>query len=121
MNACRFSLLSLAGFYCVHFNAGGGWSYTNPKDSPGKWPRLFPAMCAGYAQSPIDIVPSDAVPLPKGFGFKIKLSAGPKYNLKDKYQVINNGHSGKLTYVTLTSSSSNQHKARPLAPNTKPQ
>ncbi len=93
----------------AHFNPGNGGSYTNPTDWLDKSPDRFPDMCAGYAQSPNDIVPCEAVPLRKGVGFKAKLSTGPHYSPDGKY---NNGHTGMVAYLTSIPSSLNQHKTR---------
>ncbi len=87
---------------------------------PDKWPKLFPAMCAGYAQSPIDIVPSEAVELPKGTGFTIKLSSGPNFDPRTKYKVSNNGHTGMLTCLRYEYFSSNFIKAWPMVSYTQP-
>ncbi|XP_045168766.1 carbonic anhydrase 1-like isoform X2 [Mercenaria mercenaria] len=69
-------------------STGIHWSYGD-NDGPEKWPELFPNMCAGVKQSPIDIQPFDTVYNKRltNFGFNDSPEEGTKFIAH------NNGHS----------------------------
>jgi len=69
---------------CTHND--GTWDYGNTK-GPSMWSTLFPSYCGGSSQSPIDIVPGDAVTSDPG---TITFN---NYDHEFTAKIVNNGHS----------------------------
>ncbi|XP_045168802.1 carbonic anhydrase 1-like isoform X2 [Mercenaria mercenaria] len=69
-------------------STGTHWSY-GVNNGPKKWPELFPNMCAGMYQSPINIQPSDTVYNQRLTNFGFFYSPAERANCI----AHNNGHS----------------------------
>ncbi len=82
-------------FLTSFFNQAKNWSYTNPKNSPELWPTLYPTMCAGFKQSPIEIISKEAHPIPQDLNLTMQLKATSQNESLVHVQLKNLGYTGK--------------------------
>ncbi|XP_045168715.2 carbonic anhydrase 1-like isoform X2 [Mercenaria mercenaria] len=80
MEITIIALFLLAIEHGTNALTGTRWSYRD-NNGPEKWPELFPNMCAGLYQSPIDIPPIDTVYNQQltNFVFYDQLARGAKF------------------------------------------